>query len=361
MIKLFRKIRQRLITENLPGRQAGKFSKYILYAIGEIILVVIGILIALWLNTLNQEKAQQNKIDSILVKIQNDILQDIDNADWLLENYMRKDSIYTRMMRDDLSPEDIKAMPKSSSYSPDFVTTWWMEYHIQTNGYNLLKENIDIVPKKYDDLIKTLDEIYTYNRTTFETYNNNSGDIARQYKYYLSDNQPWNAVDEFNGKRSDAKIEFILNNPKFKNQMADMLGSVSAMVWEFSNYKYEITELYLEINRLLGESARPLPKVIRLTSVANTQDAEDFVGIYQFSDGHRNILKSETIEVYLKDQDLYIKTTNNETGSLLQLHVEKPLFSKVYGTIMRFIPERNTLKMYFGSGGINEWTKVTSK
>lgn len=47
MIKFFRHIRQRLLTEN-------KFSKYLLYAVGEIILVVIGILIALQINTWNQ-------------------------------------------------------------------------------------------------------------------------------------------------------------------------------------------------------------------------------------------------------------------------------------------------------------------
>ncbi|UAM99074.1 hypothetical protein K8354_04415 [Polaribacter litorisediminis] len=347
--------------KNKTGKPAFAAGRYFKYAIGEIILVVIGILIALWINTLNQEKAQQKKIDSILVKIQNDILQDIDNADWLLENFMRKDSIYTRVMRDTLSPEDIKAIP-GGSYGLDFVTTWWMEYHIQTNGYNLLKENIDIVPKKYDELIKTLDEIYTFNRNTFETYNSNSEDIARQYKYYLNDNQPWLAVDGFNAKRSDAKIEFILNNPKFKNQMYAMLGSVDAMVWEFSHYKNEITEIYIKITELLGENARPLPKVIRLTSVANTKDAEDFVGIYQFSDGHRNILNSETIEVYLKDKDLYMKTTNYETGPFLQLHVEKPIFSKVYGySRVRFIPERNSIKMYFGTFGITEWTKITSK
>ena len=94
----------------------------------------------------------------------------------------------------------------------------------------------------------------------------------------------------------------------------------------------------------------------------NPEDAEDFVGIYQFSDGHRNILKSETIEVYLKDKDLYMKTSNNETGPLLQLHIEKPIFSKVYGNFtMKFIPEKNTIKMYFGTSGINEWTKMTPK
>jgi len=39
MIKFFRHLRQRMIKEN-------RFSRYMLYAIGEIVLVVIGILLA---------------------------------------------------------------------------------------------------------------------------------------------------------------------------------------------------------------------------------------------------------------------------------------------------------------------------
>ncbi len=50
MIKFFRKIRQKMLIEN-------KFSKYLIYAIGEIILVVIGILIALQINNLNEQGA----------------------------------------------------------------------------------------------------------------------------------------------------------------------------------------------------------------------------------------------------------------------------------------------------------------
>ncbi|WP_370476494.1 DUF6090 family protein [Tamlana flava] len=49
MIKFFRKIRQKLLSEN-------KFSKYLVYAIGEIVLVVIGILIALQINNWNEAK-----------------------------------------------------------------------------------------------------------------------------------------------------------------------------------------------------------------------------------------------------------------------------------------------------------------
>ena len=55
MIKFFRKIRQNLLMQNLPTGQAGKTGKYFKYAIGEIILVVIGILIALF--TFSEPKA----------------------------------------------------------------------------------------------------------------------------------------------------------------------------------------------------------------------------------------------------------------------------------------------------------------
>jgi|TARA_R110000737_G_C14509985_1_gene473452 hypothetical protein len=46
MIKFFRKIRQNLVSK-------GNTGKYLKYAIGEIILVVIGILIALSINNWN--------------------------------------------------------------------------------------------------------------------------------------------------------------------------------------------------------------------------------------------------------------------------------------------------------------------
>jgi len=56
MIKFFRQIRKTLISENKTG-------KYFKYAIGEILLVVIGILIAFSINTWNQNRI--NKITNL--------------------------------------------------------------------------------------------------------------------------------------------------------------------------------------------------------------------------------------------------------------------------------------------------------
>ena len=56
MIKFFRKIRQKLLSQN-------RFTRYLIYANGEIFLVVIGILIALQINTWNENRKYRNQED----------------------------------------------------------------------------------------------------------------------------------------------------------------------------------------------------------------------------------------------------------------------------------------------------------
>jgi hypothetical protein len=68
MIKLFRRIRQKLLSEN-------KFSKYVLYAIGEIVLVVIGILIALQINNNNELFKQKKEEEKLLLGVKEDFLR----------------------------------------------------------------------------------------------------------------------------------------------------------------------------------------------------------------------------------------------------------------------------------------------
>jgi len=78
MIKFFRKIRQNLILEN-------KTSKYLKYAIGEIVLVVIGILIALSINNWNEEKKVYLKAELYKNKIIKDLETDLVNIDSIVD------------------------------------------------------------------------------------------------------------------------------------------------------------------------------------------------------------------------------------------------------------------------------------
>ena len=68
MLPFFRRIRNKLLLEN-------KFTGYIFYALGEIILVVIGILIALQVNNWNTEKALDRKQKAFVRQLHSDLIQ----------------------------------------------------------------------------------------------------------------------------------------------------------------------------------------------------------------------------------------------------------------------------------------------
>ncbi len=69
MIKFFRHIRRSLIQKNQMG-------KYFKYAFGEILLVVIGILIALQINNWNEDKKSQKAANYVLQEIHNNLKED---------------------------------------------------------------------------------------------------------------------------------------------------------------------------------------------------------------------------------------------------------------------------------------------
>tara|TARA_R110002074_G_scaffold62680_1_gene150315 strand:+ start:5514 stop:6254 length:741 start_codon:yes stop_codon:yes gene_type:complete len=72
MIKFFRKIRQKFLSEN-------KLSKYLLYAFGEIVLVVIGILIALQVNKMSDQDTLLKKEIVYLKEIEKSLSFDLEN------------------------------------------------------------------------------------------------------------------------------------------------------------------------------------------------------------------------------------------------------------------------------------------
>jgi hypothetical protein len=81
MIKFFRKIRQSLIMQNKTSKPALPAGRYFKYAIGEIILVVIGILIALSINNWNEHRLEQIQEREILKSLQYDLREDITEID----------------------------------------------------------------------------------------------------------------------------------------------------------------------------------------------------------------------------------------------------------------------------------------
>ncbi len=86
MAKIFRKRRFRELMESKTG-------KYLVYAVGEIVLVVLGILIALQINTWNNERLERDKEQKFLLEIRENLVTDTLSIERNIRFYQRKDSI----------------------------------------------------------------------------------------------------------------------------------------------------------------------------------------------------------------------------------------------------------------------------
>jgi len=168
MIKLFRKVRQRLLTEN-------KFSKYLLYAVGEIVLVVIGILIALQINNNNENQKKKQFEITILENIKEDILADkMDcelNVQYIEVEITNEQLLLDFLLGDSTQPTD------SISYNDALGIDLLTEFH--NASFNNLQNN-DIGLVTNNELYKEITRFYDFYVSALKELENDH-DYANTY------------------------------------------------------------------------------------------------------------------------------------------------------------------------------------
>jgi len=137
MFRFFRRIRQRLLSEN-------KTVKYFGYALGEIVLVVIGILIALGIDNWNEERKNDVFEREILVQISENLKKDQQNLNTIISNARRAVEC----------SEKILALERGTP-PPDSLKYWlgsivqFDRFQPLTNAYEVLKsKGLDLVSNK---------------------------------------------------------------------------------------------------------------------------------------------------------------------------------------------------------------------
>lgn len=127
MIKFFRQIRHNLLSQ-------GKTAKYLKYAIGEIILVVIGILIALSINNWNQKRLKHQQIISVYERIVIDIDIDVQQLSRTVKYFDSVEFVFKRVIDDSITP-DLFDHGLSR-----IITSRGANTNLSTTGVNQLKE-----------------------------------------------------------------------------------------------------------------------------------------------------------------------------------------------------------------------------
>jgi hypothetical protein len=183
MIKFFRHIRQNLLNE-------GKTTKYFKYAIGEIILVVIGILIALQINNWNEKRKENRNLrdvySNLLLDLKADSISYSLNLKDLKDISFLHEKLYKTGIKNDTTvvlenPNYIRLLP---DYNP--IT-------IENDPFVATKISNDIIRKEiltYFRNMKDMDDIYSQ----LDDF------IRNKIRVYLGDRKMYNVTSWFENK-----------------------------------------------------------------------------------------------------------------------------------------------------------------
>lgn len=152
MIKFFRNIRQNLLMENKTG-------KYLKYAIGEIVLVVIGILIALQINNWSEDRKKDLLEISVLKELKRNLTDDIKDINANTDFHKRalvSSKVISNVMKNQLPYNDSLDTHFTSIFIvPLFLETRTAYGQIKNIGTSLVKTDslreqiVDLYERKY--------------------------------------------------------------------------------------------------------------------------------------------------------------------------------------------------------------------
>ncbi len=265
MIKFFRRIRY-----NLMG--TGKKGKYLKYAIGEIVLVMIGILLALQVNIWNEERKVDNDIDQMFSLLESELDNNILSTSGLLRIGYLTDSIRTLFREKKVTREMLREKPYLTFGDYRTRSTFLEEER--------LNEIIAQEKKLSQDYIALIPDIKRLKRRikAWRFWQSKALELSMQRNKELADETPWFANGDslafeniitrsLNDKIYRSKVEHYNDYQLDENIWeANLIRTSSvALLWELKsandkNLKIEEFLKNLNLKPLIEYACNEIPK-----------------------------------------------------------------------------------------------------
>ena len=332
MIPIFRKIRKQFADDNKP-------LKYMRYAIGEIILVVIGILIALQINNWNQSKHEQTSLTEYLTSISQNIKVDIKNLEYLKTS--RKNVIariprmtFTLFYSDFLERKDVKFGSETLSILSNF------EYFnadlsgfesIKNSGYlsKLKGKDLENLIYKYYNLIQ---ETNTKEKDFNEILRNAFSDFSRQgFEYLIYINYPDYIGEEKELTKLQPYLREILFHPSALSLYNQTYSKGPELIIKYNN----INILGNEIVRMIENNLKSLDSLAinNLENMFNPKSTKGYPQIvlngsetgffdpgYASSNGEtvNSVYEINSLDYYMPDSEWSVAYIRHPSNAMIE-------------------------------------------
>jgi hypothetical protein len=238
MIKFFRNIRQNMIKQN-------KVSNYLLYAVGEIVLVVIGILIALQINNNNEEKQRVKREYEIMTNLAEDFKNNLASLNKSLDTLY---PIWAQNLEKNIGHFGLKDKEITREMRGDLRWTGFYTTKIIEGSLNsiLNSEKLEILR---DTKLTNLLTAYPANIADFKFLEDNLvryvRDVQRDvWRKYISLTEDSNFDISIQGNAAKSDYEGLIGNLYYQNTLVGNLYGLNSLKIEAEKLKSATEEIY---------------------------------------------------------------------------------------------------------------------
>jgi hypothetical protein len=288
-----------------------KVSKYILYAIGEIVLVVIGILIALQFNNRNEQKKNLTHFVETIDALEEELLTNYNVATFILSFWNSQDVICKQVLFDELNIADY--------HNNDLIGILpanWHNFTPKTENLNLLLEYEKSAPKKLKPIIAAVKELQNREKSLYQQWDALHENVLENIKTLTSEV----SLARTDSISKNKKFNYMLSNPDYKK--------IVELYWIRAQIYYDF------ISRYRAQTMAVLSTIKIIQEDYRQEELEDLYkskGMNPFTTLNCNpkqpITKNnETRRSYLignlSDQDITLRMTNE--GKIGGIYILKP-------------------------------------
>ncbi len=207
MSRYFSNISEKIFSGNKPGN-------YLKYALSEILLVVIGILIAVSINNWNEQRKQDNALKNTFSVLAEDIKNDREEAQFILDHYKNREDLFLKIMNGTISEQEVR-----DCRACPYIITGRRSFVIDKRAYNILLNFKRNNESDEDTMIVKIVLFYSNIIADTETIRNEIQENVTENLAFFRDNHDWFA-DAIQKNITDDYINFMHSSPAFRNRVA---------------------------------------------------------------------------------------------------------------------------------------------
>lgn len=251
MIKFFRNIRRKLAAEN-------KVASYLRYAIGEILLVVIGILIALQINNWNENRKSQNMADEVynnlLTSLEQDSVEVQRTIDLLTKSLETQKKLILNQLDQqikELNQNDLEKIVGNISYAV-------MSFFPKSGVYSLITSNNSMELLQSKKIKTLLINLYDFQ---YKRYENVDVIIDNKYHYQLGTliRTKIGFIGEYDSASEFTVVKHVDPN-LFNEHYKELVTECQDIYGILSTGKNYLVQIRISINELLQLIRKELEK-----------------------------------------------------------------------------------------------------